>query len=475
MSEHRTARAFASWLEEWTRNALGRPMAPGETFGRAGLTPDGALRLCADIERELGPPVDPEDLWTYPTVPELADQLARVCGPGPGGPPRPVFVFPGHGAQHPGMTRALYRTSPAYRAHLDEAAAALLRHTGMPVDELIEGGERWRNHPAYALPALFACEYSLARTLEEAGVLPVAVLGHGVGEFAAAAVAEAVPLADAARLVALYAAYLRGLAATGGMTTAHAGAAVVAELVADEPTVEVSEVNSGRSTVLAGSLAGLDRVERKLRSAGIGHGRLAAPYPFHSSMIKPILGTFEPAARRTAGGAARLPYYSSLRGQLTTEPLYAPYWAEHITSPVRFAEAALQLLGHQVPTHLVEVGPCELVTPWLVELADGEGPGCIAPCRGPATTAGALAYAVAGLLPQDAGGVSGASGDPAALLGDAEGVDEVAGVDLGDDRREVVADGAGGEVEGARDLGGGGAPGGVAQDLQFPGGERALR
>ncbi|GAA1997814.1 acyltransferase domain-containing protein [Catenulispora subtropica] len=121
-----------------------------------------------------------------------------------GAPPSAAFVFPGDGAQYPAMTARLVLESQRYGAHLQAASAALQPHTGIELLDLIVAGDDRIDEPGLAEPALFAVQYALARTLQEFGLAPCAVLGHGLGEFAAAVSAGALPLGRAAPLVAGY-------------------------------------------------------------------------------------------------------------------------------------------------------------------------------------------------------------------------------------------------------------------------------
>ncbi|GAA2055061.1 hypothetical protein GCM10009839_74430 [Catenulispora yoronensis] len=119
-----------------------------------------------------------------------------------GAPPSAAFVFPGQGAQYPAMTSRLVLESQRYGAHLQAASAALEPHTEVQLLDLIVAGDERIGRPGLAEPALFAVQYALARTLQEFGLAPCAVLGHGLGEFAAAVAAGALPLGHAAPLVA---------------------------------------------------------------------------------------------------------------------------------------------------------------------------------------------------------------------------------------------------------------------------------
>ncbi|WP_240135216.1 type I polyketide synthase [Streptomyces sp. MUM 178J] len=299
--------------------------------------------------------------------------------------PTVAFAFTGQGAQHPGMTASLYRHSALYRAFLDEASAALEPHTRAPVRETILAGDPAVHRTGLAQPALFAVEYALARTLMELGVRPVAVVGHSVGEFAAAVVAEALDLADAARLVAVRGTLMQRLPEGGGMLATRARPAEAAALVADEPSVGVAALNGPGSTVLSGDLTALGRVRARLEERGLACTPLTVSHAFHSPLMAPVLRDFEEAASRVTSGRPRLPFHSTVRGRLLApgEDLDAAYWTEHIASTVLFEAAARSLCAQRpAPTHLVEIGPKPVLCGLFRRIAASRDLPALAVCRG---------------------------------------------------------------------------------------------
>ena len=395
--EPRAAR-YALWLENRLERYLGRRASPDTSFAEQGLDSVASLSLYGDLEEEFGLLIDPTDIWSHPTVRELSRYLAlRDPCPDRDNPVRVGLVFTCEGSQHPGMTAGLYRHSAGYRTFLDEAAAALRPYAEHSVVDLIRSGDPRIDQTAYAYPAVFAVEYALARTLQQAGVQPVAVLGHGVGEFAAAVIGGALQLGDAARLVAMLGAFAQYLPEGGGMLATCASPTEAAELAAKERDVVIGAVNGSRATVLSGALDGLERIRARLAEHGIAAVPLNVMQAFHSPMMEPVRPRLEKSARRLGGGASRLPFYSTVRGRMTNEPLYAPYWVEHLTAPVLFAEAARQMLLQQDLTHVVEIGPKVMLIPFLRRIEGTAGPTCLAACRGPESNAVSLAGVLATL------------------------------------------------------------------------------
>ncbi|MFD5031469.1 type I polyketide synthase [Streptomyces sp. NPDC058405] len=328
--------------------------------------------------------------------PEL---LARLTGR-PAERPRTAFLFTGQGAQYPRMTAALYEQSPLYRHFLDEADAALLPHTGRSVRDLVLAGDEAVHSTRWTQPALFAVGYALGRTLMELGVHPGLLLGHSVGEFAAAVLARALPLDGAARLVAARGALMQELPAGGGMLSVRAAPADLAARIESEPLVGVAAVNGPTSTVLSGDLEALERIGAELAAEGITTRGLQVSHAFHSPLMRPVLARFAKIATEVGGGVPEIPLYSTVRGRvLDGEAMDAAYWVEHIGATVLFGDAAGALLA-EGPTHLVEIGPQPVLSGMVRRLdhpAAGAGPAHVLPVRGPESAGQALAEALAEL------------------------------------------------------------------------------
>ncbi|MEV0980874.1 acyltransferase domain-containing protein [Streptomyces sp. NPDC049915] len=393
---------FAAWLTDRIGGYARREVGEDEDLSDWGVDSVALLNLFGDIEAEFGPLFDPADIWAHPTIRDLAHYLAMRCGMHRhSGRVRAVFVFTGQGCQHPGMTAGLHRELSAYRRHLAEADEAIAPYLGRSVRELILGDDPRVHQTALTQPALFAVGYALAMTLlEEEGVRPVAVLGHGTGELAAAVIAGALTLADAARLVCLRGACMQYLPSGGGMMATCAGPFEAADAAAGEPQVSVGAFNAARATVLSGPVESLERVRERLAEIGISSVFLQVAHAFQSPLMEPVAGRFEDAARHVPGGRPSLPYYSTVYGREYGEPLTSAYWTAQITAPVRFSDAARRMLAQQAPSHVVEIGPKAVLTPFLRRMAGAHGPSVLTVCRGPRSDAVDLA----GVLSQlDAG------------------------------------------------------------------------
>ncbi|MCM2424513.1 type I polyketide synthase [Streptomyces sp. RKAG337] len=291
--------------------------------------------------------------------------------PEPPEPPVVAFLYTGQGAQYPGMTSRLYRESPLYRRHLDEASLALEPHLGGSITELLLGRDERVHRTGWTQPAVFAVQYALAGYLEELGVRPGAVLGHSIGEFAAAVTAGALGLEDAAALVAARGTAMEALPEGGGMLAVRAHPDDLREVLAGEPLVGLGAANGAAASVLSGDLTAIGRIREQLGARGVGCTPLKVSHAFHSVLMDPVLPGFRTTADRITAGEPRLPFFSTVRGGLLAgRPLDADYWCEHITGTVRFADAAAALLGSGV-THLVELGPKPVLLPLARRLPGG--------------------------------------------------------------------------------------------------------
>ncbi|GAA2139627.1 type I polyketide synthase [Kitasatospora kazusensis] len=312
---------------------------------------------------------------------EDEDLLGRLAAQ-PAGRPKIALLFTGQGSQSPGMTARLYRESALYRGFLDQADAELRPHVGESVRDLILSGDELVHLTRYTQPALFAVGYALARTLGELGVAPALLLGHSVGEYAAAVTAGVFGLPEAARLIAARGALMQALPIGGGMLSVQAPAADLRELVDGEPLVGVGAVNGPQQTVLSGDLKALDRLAGLLAGRGVQTRRLQVSHAFHSPLMAPMLDRFAEIAQQVGGGVPQLPLYSTVRGRvLRDEPMDAAYWVEHVGAPVLFAEASERLFD-AAPTHVVEIGPKPVLNGLVRRLRPPAGLRTLHPAQG---------------------------------------------------------------------------------------------
>ncbi|MFI9011035.1 SDR family NAD(P)-dependent oxidoreductase [Actinosynnema sp. NPDC053489] len=289
-----------------------------------------------------------------------ADVVSGVAGT----PDRTVFVFPGQGAQWVGMGRELYASEPVFRDAIDACGRALTPHVDWSLVEVLDGGDLDRVDVVQ--PALFAVMVALARLWASVGVEPDVVVGHSQGEIAAAHVAGALSLEDAARVVALRSRALVALSGRGGMVSLGLSADEAATSLArwgDRLTVAV--VNGPGSVVVSGDTDALD--ELVAHADGPRVRRLPVDYAAHSAQVEAIRDRLLADLADIAPTTGRIPFHSSVTGEVVdTAGLDADYWYRNLREPVRF-DRAVRALSAQGSPVFVEISPHPVLVPALAE------------------------------------------------------------------------------------------------------------
>ncbi|MCG5242608.1 amino acid adenylation domain-containing protein [Azospirillum doebereinerae] len=327
------------------------------------------------------------------SVAEVPAALARASRTRVQGVPEVAFLFPGQGAQHPGMLRDLYRSRPDFRqeidaglerlAALDGTPAGTLRAMLHPTAERRAEAAAFLGQTRYTQPFLFIVEHALARLWQGFGVAPRALMGHSVGEYVAAALAGVFAYDDALALVAARGRLMQGLA-PGTMLAVNLPAAEAADLLSDE--VCLAGDNGPAQCVLSGPAESIAAVARRLEARGVTTHALATSHAFHSAMMDPILEDF----RRTVAGverhAPRVPVISCLTGTWLTdaEARDPDYWVRQLRGAVRFRQGVETLLA-EPRRALLEVGPGRVLSAQAQRLVHGlrgkDGPPVLATAR----------------------------------------------------------------------------------------------
>ncbi|MFB7589176.1 SDR family NAD(P)-dependent oxidoreductase [Streptomyces sp. NPDC056169] len=287
----------------------------------------------------------------------LAALASATPAAGPVKAPRVAFLFSGQGAQYFGMGRELYETEPVFSAVFDACDRALAPHLGDSLLNLVFYGDDPTvvNQTRITQPALVALELALAALWESWGVRAVAVMGHSVGEIAAAVHAGVMSLDDGMTLIA-HRARLMQSTAPGGMLSVPEDPETVAAWAA-EAGVDVAAVNGPQSVVVAGPSDRLDALAERLRNQGVRCRPLTVSHAFHSRLMDPVLDEFQQALAGLEFGAPKLPVIANVTGTEAGPDTFTPaYFADHIRRPVRFVEGARALSTLDVDV-LLEVGP----------------------------------------------------------------------------------------------------------------------
>lgn len=289
-----------------------------------------------------------------------------------------AFVFPGQGAQWQGMATELAAASPVFSDYLGECADALAPYCDWSLFDVLHGvpGAPSLDRVDVVQPALFAVMVALARMWTYHGVQPRCVIGHSQGEIAAACIAGALSLADAAKVVALRSRALRTLPGDYGMVSVALSAEQVRPLLTGDLSVAVD--NGPRATVVAGPRTALDELVADLIARGERTRVLAVDYASHSAQVESVRAEMLSALADIAPRASDIPFYSTVTGgPLDTTAVTAEYWYTNLRQTVRFDEAVRAVLGDGV-RHFVEVSPRPLLLNTIEEIADNAGAGEVA-------------------------------------------------------------------------------------------------
>jgi amino acid adenylation domain-containing protein/FkbH-like protein len=308
-----------------------------------------------------------------------------------GSPPPLVWMFPGQGAQHPGMTRGLYQSEPGYREDIDFCAAFLRPLLGEDLRETLfasDGGESAERlkRTVLAQPAIFVVEWALARQWERWGLRPESMIGHSVGEFAAACLAGVFSPEDGLRLLAERGRLMDAVERGSMLSVRLPEDDLVARLPDD---LDLASVNGPALCVVAGPSARVTAFAADLEGDGVNVRELHTSHAFHSRMMDGMVAEFRKVLERIALHPPQRPIFSTV----TNRPLEAAeatdpgYWAAHLRRTVRFHGAVEVVAANAGGRIFLEVGPGQTLTTLARQTAGRRAAGCLPSCEHPASGA----------------------------------------------------------------------------------------
>lgn len=272
--------------------------------------------------------------------------------------PRVAFLFTGQGAQYPQMGRELYETQPQFKEMLDRCAEIFDQLLDKPLLSLLWGENTdLLNETQYTQPTMFVLEYCLAQLWLSWGVKPDFVMGHSVGEYAAACIAGVFSFSDGLTLMTARGHLMAEHCARGAMLSVFATSEQLEPFLKDYPDISIAAENGPLQTVVSGASQIIKALGETLKTAGIRIYPLQVSHGFHSALMEPMLDAFQLMAERINYKKPHSALISNVTGQrLEEKDINAQYWVQHVRQTVRFKQS-MQVLEQEACEILIEIGP----------------------------------------------------------------------------------------------------------------------
>ncbi|MGX1370255.1 acyl transferase domain-containing protein/NADP-dependent 3-hydroxy acid dehydrogenase YdfG/acyl carrier protein [Streptomyces canus] len=357
-------------LRAQAERLLGHTTLDAAQVGHALLTsrPDFIERAAVVADSPEGYSAGLKALATGQPASQLVTGTADVIG-------KTAFVFPGQGHQWAGMGAQLLDTEPVFAQAMNECAEALAPYVDWSLLDVLRQAE---GAPGFdrvdvVQPASFAVMVSLARLWQHHGIHPDAVIGHSQGEIAAAHIAGALTLDDAARVVTLRSQAIgRHLAGLGGMMSLPIPLADAQDRIAEyDGRIEIAAVNGPSSTIVAGDADALDDLYETAEEAGIRARRVPVDYASHTAHVERIEAELADLLHGLSPQAPQIPMYSTYKATWLDEstPLTGAYWYNNLRHQVRFADSVTALIddGYRA---FIEISAHPVLTTPVQDLLD---------------------------------------------------------------------------------------------------------
>lgn len=291
--------------------------------------------------------------------------------------PRVVFMFTGQGSHYLNMADALYREFPAFSLALKRCDEAFMNRMQVSVLSLIYGeGDTLQKESdlkdsANAQAIIFSIEYALAQLWLSLGVKPDLVVGHSIGEYAAACIADVVSFDDAVRMVVARGQAMKTTAVAGKMVGILASQDTVSDLIAEFDKVWIAAVNTAENVTISGDIAQIDAVLANAKKQRIFTEKLEIQHPFHSPLMAESAESLEKTLKTIQFSDPKIPLLSTQTGKIITAAgdISKDYWSQHLCQPVQY-QKALSVIANTEANALIEMGGTATLTGLAAQVID---------------------------------------------------------------------------------------------------------
>jgi acyl transferase domain-containing protein/acyl-CoA synthetase (AMP-forming)/AMP-acid ligase II/acyl carrier protein/short-subunit dehydrogenase len=275
-----------------------------------------------------------------------------------------AFLYTGQGAQHTGMGIELYNSFPVYKKEIDLCDRIAGKYLDISLKDLLFKDEYKDSlHKTnYSQVSLFAFEYAFTKLLFSFGIQPDVLVGHSIGEYAVACIAQIFSLEDAIKMVCHRGEYMNNAPGDGVMYSVLASKNSIDRYLADEPDISIAACNSPNQVVISGEKSDVQKMVGKLNKEGIVSIKLNVSHAFHSALMVPVVNKFKKVAKQVNYTLPKIDIISTLTGKMVNAEMSVPeYWCDQIVNSVQFVESmsTLQKLAVNV---FIETGPQAILT-----------------------------------------------------------------------------------------------------------------
>lgn len=272
--------------------------------------------------------------------------------------PRAVFMFTGQGSQYVGMAQDLYLEFEYFRIILDQCSDLFSSELGVSiVDVLYSEASSGINDIAVAQATIFSIEYALAKLWQHLGVEPDIVLGHSIGEYAAACFCDVMSLSDAVTMVLARGRVMKS-APAGEMLGVLSDELSVTALIGDTADLYVAAINAPNNVTVSGTKEAVAAFKLKLKKARVFTEPLGIKQPYHSPLMAPVVDELRAALSKVSTKHPNKIFVSTQIGDAVTAttPLDSEYWCQHLCQPVKFMQSLNRMAEDDQPTCFIEIG-----------------------------------------------------------------------------------------------------------------------